>query len=114
MNSSRELIRKEQAEELFWLRNCLNYASLFSLSLPNKLSESVFIVMAEQVIKNVSHRVQSEVWQKTYAVFNFKTLGLTTVFTSPIMLQALLFSFTQGLKINFCMDLSVIPFLRAG
>lgn len=114
MNSSRELIRKEQAEELFWLRNCLNYASLFSLSLPNKLSESVFIVMAEQVIKNVSHRVQSEVWQKTYAVLNFKTLGLTVVFTTPIMLQALLFSFTQGLKINFSMDLSVIPFLRAG
>lgn len=36
--------------------------------------------MAQQVIKNVGHRIQSQVWQKTYAVPNFKNLGLTAEF----------------------------------
>lgn len=64
--------------KFFWLRNCLSYVCLFSYHyLTSYLKNSVFIVMAEQVIKNLSHRIESQVWQKTYAALNFKTLGLT-------------------------------------
>lgn len=76
MNSTHELIRTGQVEELFCVRNCLSYVCLFSHCYQTSyLKDSVFIVMAELVIKNVSHRMQS-VWQKTYAVLNFKTLVL--------------------------------------
>lgn len=81
MNNTHELIRIEHVEELFRLRNCLSCVCLFAhCYLASYLKNSVFRVMAEQVIKNVSHRIQSQVWQKTYAVLNFKTLELTIKF----------------------------------
>jgi len=69
MNSTHELIRTEQAEELFWLRKHFSYVCLFSHCYVSSYpKDSVFIVVAEQVIKNGSHRIQSQVWQKTYVL----------------------------------------------
>lgn len=99
MNRTCELIRTEQVEELFWLGNCLRYVCVFSHHyLTSYLKDSIFIVIAEQVIKNVSHRIQSQVWQKTYAVLKVKTLGLTTEFLN----------FHYGTSINIFLSLKGI------